>query len=546
MQSYNKHGLNPSVPDTELFDRISNNKAAIPEIQAYYQQLKEYIASKPSPNEDFYAALNHYTKVELLLDSLNSSVSNYTFFDASYSSELDRSAPEDVRDKTSSASPNTKARLEQTYYKDKTLTEIESELLAAATQRNFKLALTKVAAANSLPLEAIEIIAKDLLQEKGLNSQYDIDKSEYQRCIDEIRELELQISDPGEKLWKMQALAKKYKRSRRDLLETYCKSLIAQHLAEPIKLQDLKDKYGDRRQWILRGWIPKASLILLHAHGGTGKTLFVQYLMKLLTSGEDWQEYKVQGKNSILYIQTDTSPTNLIESLKQVGITNDCPIQYHTDWQIDYTAQLYHWIKASRPALVVIDSLASVNRFTTISENDTEYARPILYLGDMAREFGCSFLILHHSNSEGKSRGSKAIRAAVDEEWNLETVNPKDPSDPERLLTMQKSRSRMPMKYKLKFDDDSFAWNLLEPEDEDGNLTQNSGNRWLIVDYLTKHPGQLFCPASVADALNKPESTIRRELPGLYREGLVDRELNPNFRDGRGGGQPKHYYTIHL
>ena len=196
-------------------------------------------------------------------------------------------------------------------------------------------------------------------------------------------------------------------------------------------------------------------------------------------------------------------------------------------------------------AVVIIDSLASVNRFTTISENDTEYARPILYLGDIAREFGCSFLLIHHSNSEGKSRGTKAIRAAVDEEWNLETVNPKDPSDPERLLTMQKSRSRMPMKYKLKFDDDSFAWDLLEPEDSEGNLTQNSGTRWLIVDYLTKHPGQLCCHASIADALNKPESTIRRELPALYREGLIDREPNPDFCGGRIGGQSKHCYTIY-
>ena len=197
-------------------------------------------------------------------------------------------------------------------------------------------------------------------------------------------------------------------------------------------------------------------------------------------------------------------------------------------------------------AVVIIDSLASVNRFTTISENDTEYARPILYLGDIAREFGCSLLLIHHSNSEGKSRGTKAIRAAVDEEWNLEESNPKDPSDPERLLTMQKSRSRMPMKYKLKFDDENFAWDLLEPEDEEGNLTQNGGTRCLIVDYLTKHSGQMFGSIDLASNLSISEATVRKELPGLYREGLIDREPNPNFRKSPGGGEPKHFYTIYL
>lgn len=529
MQSYNNHGLNLPMPNRELYRQIGANQATTEEIKAYYENLQAYLAGDFQGDPNYTEILDHYFYVERIVDQLKAEVAPYT-----------------VEVEVSKNRPLNKERLEQSYYQDKTIIEIESEILAAATAKNFKLALTKVAAGNNLPFDAIEILAKNLLQDNGLTGQYDLDKTEYEHCIDEIRNLELQISDPGEKLWKMQALAKKYKRSRRDLIETYCKSLIAQQLSDPVKLQDLKDKYGDRRQWVLRGWIPKASLVLLHAHGGTGKTLFVQYLIKLLTSGQDWQEYKVQGKNSVLYIQTDTSPTNLIESLKQVGITNDCAIQYHTDWQIDYTAQLYRWIKASRPSVVIIDSLASVNRFTTISENDTEYARPILYLGDIAREFGCSFLLIHHSNSEGKSRGTKAIRAAVDEEWNLEAVNPKDPSDPERLLTMQKSRSRMPMKYKLKFDDDSFAWDLLEPEDSDGNLTQNSGTRWLIVDYLTKHSGQLCCPASIADALNKPESTIRRELPALYREGLIDRELNPNFQVGRSGGQPKHYYTIYL
>lgn len=524
-----------TVPNSELRGRLHGYQyTSTEEVSEYYQALKVYVKQGGTGCQpDLKRAIDDLHLVEVMLHSEGVDISQDQVESA-------------FKESTPSKATATSDRLNQTYNKEKTLKELEAEILEAATSKNFKLALTKVAAANNLYFDAVEAIAKSLLQDKGLNIQYDLEKTEYQRCINEIRDLELQVGDPGEKQWKMQELAKKYKRSRRDLIETYCKSLIAQQLPDPVNLKTLQDKYGDRRQWVLRGWIPKAALVLLHAHGGTGKTLFVQYLIKLLVYGQDWQEYKMQGRGKVLYIQTDTSPANLIESVKQVGIDNDCPIEYHINWQVDYTAQLYKWIEKSRPSLVVIDSLSSVNRFTTISENDTEYARPILYLGDIAREFGCSFLLIHHSNSDGNSRGSKAIRAAVDEEWKLEITNPKDPSDPERLLTMQKSRSRMPMKYKLKFDDDSFAWDLLEPEDEEGNLTQNGGTRYLIVDYLTKHSGQMFAAIDFAEKLGISEATIRKELPGLYREGLIDREPNPNFRKIAGGGQPKHFYTIYL
>lgn len=76
---------------------------------------------------------------------------------------------------------------------------------------------------------------------------------------------------------------------------------------------------------------------------------------------------------------------------------------------------LYKWIQQQRPALIIIDSLTSVNRYATVNENDSKYAQLILQLRDIAAEFNCSFVIIHHVNGAGEMRGTKAVRAAVDE-----------------------------------------------------------------------------------------------------------------------------------
>ncbi len=543
MKFYNNREGNSFVPNTELFERISKGIAAMPEIQAYYAQLKEYIASQPNPSEDFFEALDHYTRIETLLDSLSSSVTNYTLFDASYSSDKGRSAPNDVREKTGSTSD----RLEKTS-RLKSVHELEAEILAAATSKNPKLALTKVAADNGMYFDVLEAQAKALLQIKGLDNQFDLDKTEYTKLVESVRDLELNISDPGEKEFKLLKIAKQHKLALPQLQQIYFKSLIVQHLSDPIDDKELEKLYPGGQKWVMRGWIPEEAIILFHAHGGTGKTLFVQHLIKHIATGTDWGEYKVEKPGDVLYLQTDTAPKQLKEWLKQSDMLGrDLPIRYHLDWRVECIAQLYQWIKQQRPALVVIDSLASVNKDNTVEENHVNFAKPLLQMRDIAKELGTSFFLIHHSNAGNQVRGTKALRNAADAVWRLESVDPKSPENPKRILTMEKFRARMPLSYPLELNDNDFSWNLLEPEPEEGKPTPNSGARFLIVDYLTKHKGQPFCAQSLAvELVGISESTIRRELPGLYREGLIDREVNPNFRDGRGGKQPRHYYMINM
>lgn len=533
MQFYYKHN-NQSfpVPNTELRERMYNYRnTSVEELCDYYEALKTYIKQGEVQDPNYSTAVDHSIRVGEMLESAG----------------IKLDGAEDV-ELTPAESSARSERLEQTYYKEKTIKELEAEILVAATSKNFKLALTRVAAANNLYLDVVEAIAKSLLEDKGLSSQYDLDKSEYTKLVETVRDLELKIVDPGEKEFKLLKIAKEHKLALPQLQQIYYKSLIVQHLTDPIDDQELERLYPGGQKWVMRGWIPEEALILFHAQGGVGKTLFVQHLIKHIASGKDWAEYKVGRPGGILYLQTDTAPKQLKEWLKQSDmIGRDLPIKYHLDWRVECMAQLYQWIKKDRPALVVIDSLSSVNKDNTVEENHVNFAKPLLQMRDIAKELGTSFFLIHHSNSGNQARGTKALRNASDAVWRLEPQDPKHPENPKRILTMEKFRARMPLTYELELNDDDFSWELLEKEPEEGQEAQNTGARWLIVDHLHKNPGVRYCPQGLAHDINIKEATIRKELPGLYREGLIDREINPKFTNLRSrDGQPRHNYLIHL
>ncbi|PSB47295.1 hypothetical protein C7B80_10195 [Cyanosarcina cf. burmensis CCALA 770] len=535
MKYYNDSN-NFSVPDSTIFNSIRQGKSSLEQALSYYQALDKFVNTNYASNPQWQIALDQFWEVERILKHNNALSDGESLTD-----RPKESAPEPQQQESPETTRTNRSNLTRSY-QQKSAGEIKEEILAAATDKEPKLALTKVAAANSIPLSRVEALATTFLKDQGLESRYDLEKDDYKRCIAEIREIELK-EDPGEKEWKLLELARRHNRSKKEMLNVYYQSLLAQSLEDPISLDEFRKTTSPNMEWLLRGWIPEAALILLHGHGGLGKTLFVHHLIKHVVRGVDWGEYKAStGRNGVLYIQTDTPLKITDDMLKQAGLVEDnLPIVLHGSWKVEYISYLYRWIQQQRPALVIIDSLTSVNRSNTVSENDTTYAQPILLMKDMAAEFGCSFFIIHHSNGAGEVRGTKAIRAAVDAVWRLEAAS-KDESDPKRVLVMEKFRGRACGRYQMKFDDEDFTWDLLEPLDENGNSSQNSGARHAIVSHLSQHRGVRFCSEDLAHALDKPEATIRRELSSLVREGAIEKQRNPDYAPRLGNS--KFFYSL--
>jgi KaiC/GvpD/RAD55 family RecA-like ATPase len=353
----------------------------------------------------------------------------------------------------------------------------------------------------------------------------------YSQLISDIRDIELKIPNPGLRTFKLQDLAKKYNRSPRQLEDIYYKSLINEENEPLMDLNELAAKYGSSiREWFLHGFLPKRSTILLHAQGGVGKTRLAYNLFYHLATGTNWDGFPVTApKRRCLIVQTDESPSDMLQALEDRGINTSLDIRYKTRWVVDYMQQLQQEIETYKPEIVLIDSLTSVNRNSTFTENDTEYARPILMLRDLAQQYGCTILIVHHSNAEGGSRGSRAIFNSVSEVWSLKRVD-QQPGSLDRILSIEKSRSRCPANYRLQFNPEDKSWACLGKEGEEEN-NPNLTTKDLIVDYLTVRPGITFEAEELIQVVGGAADHIKRCAYQLAEDGVINRRrLNKRGR----------------
>ena len=65
----------------------------------------------------------------------------------------------------------------------------------------------------------------------------------------------------------------------------------------------------------------------------------------------------------------------------------------------------------------------------------------------------------------------------------------------------------------------------------------------LILNFLGQHCGERFGAEQLAQLLNIPYNSIRRLLPVMNRQELVQKERNPDFAT-RCKGEPKYYYCV--
>ena len=119
-------------------------------------------------------------------------------------------------------------------------------------------------------------------------------------------------------------------------------------------------------------------------------------------------------------------------------------------------AKLKEAIEKEQPKLVVIDSLTSCNRSSTVEEKNVEYGHSLYELRDIAMETGCAIIVLHHEKKNGEVRGTTAIKANVSEVWHLKHCDKL--SSTHRLLQVEKSRSGCIGTRQLQLDTYDLNW----------------------------------------------------------------------------------------
>jgi replicative DNA helicase len=352
----------------------------------------------------------------------------------------------------------------------------------------------------------------------------------FQRTIERVKAIEQTIVDPAYKEYCLMQLSRELGIPTRGLNNLYSKYLACRENESPMTIEKLRETYGSNvQEWFLHGFAPKGSVVLLHALGGTGKTRLIYDWIYHMVTGTPWNDFQVTAPSRrVLIVQTDESQSDLLGALDTRGFTSEMPVRIKTRWTADHMAALRKDIEEWKPEVILIDSLTSVNRNSMFSENDTEYARPVLELRDLAQEFGCLVYLIHHSNSEGGSRGTKAIVNSVSHVFTLK--RPEGNSDPrclDRLLIVEKSRSRAPAKYKLSYDPQNGSWDCEKSEPDTDKPTKDR-----IIKFLLEHAGIGYEPTEIANELGSSLDRVRSLLYELADHGEISRRRR--YRQGGG------------
>ena len=376
--------------------------------------------------------------------------------------------------------------------------------------------------------------ATDLANSPYLKEGADPQLTQYQKMLERVKGIELN-SDPGFREWLMQNLAKEYGRSARQLEDVYFKSLAATEVEPSMSFEELKEKYGDDcTEWFLHGLLPKGAVVLLHALGYTGKTRLFYDLLFSLVTGQPWADFQPTApQRRVLIIQADETPSDMLRAIQQRGLDDPSyPVRYKTKWLADHMDDLRREIEQWQPDLVMIDSLTAINRRSTFEENQTEYARPVFMLRDLAQEFGISILLTHHSNSEGKARGTKAVFNAVSEVWALSRLeNDKRLDSPARQLKLEKTRSRCPETYKIQYDPDTAKWifeGVMNFEGIAEDLMTEAERK--VFEFLTENKGIGFERIELCEHLEYSDSHLRRTIKPLVHRGLITQRKSKTSR----------------
>jgi RecA-family ATPase len=366
----------------------------------------------------------------------------------------------------------------------------------------------------------------------------------YSKTVDQVNDYEsamtqletiLSIDDVGYQMWELELLSKKTKIPSKKLIEIHTAKINGNSKFEPLDIQDFLECNPNERQWIIANYISESTTLVLYADGGVGKTLLAYDLVKSIATGKPWNGYRTQ-QGKTLVIQTDEPEIDTSERLNIAGFTElpRNPVKIESNWQFSQIRQLKEWIKQEKPIFVMIDSLTSANRYSTLEEKDAAYASVLYELRDIANEYKCSFLLLHHENKSGQSRGTTAIKNNVSEVWRLS----KDETllETQRILEVEKSRSGCSGKYQIELDIDNYSWKY---QGQIGQAEKSLKDK--LRGFLEDQPGNEFTVNELASQFEQNAETVRRNLENLRRKRLIDSK--EAYKTTNGGRQKvKVYY----
>ena len=385
-----------------------------------------------------------------------------------------------------------------------------------------------------------------------------------QELLDRAAELERTIEDPALLDQAKHELAAEAGRTREG--STAIDRLLDAHLTfkrnANYKAKDISELDNADFEYIIPGVLPKPWLLLVHADGGTGKSAMCQTLCKHVSQGKPFEVYGAMEdlpKGKCLWLNGDQGARIVRRQFEAIGV--DTGVDVVGEWDMSWYSRFKRIqgggideegvYKPGRYDLVVIDSLDGCNDSNPYEENRREYALPLKRLARRnGEDFGaCTIIVIHHNNKSGSFRGTSAIKAAVDETWNMTRLDNKQIAElgiplNSRLITVEKSRDDREGNQMLFTLLPDFTYRIgaaPEPRDVQVAMSPNQLMRG-VLDYMRK-TGEVVCLNDLVEHDQfggvMKRRALEHVLKRLYSHQLIERVDAPLRR---GKGRPPVFY----
>lgn len=185
-------------------------------------------------------------------------------------------------------------------------------------------------------------------------------------------------------------------------------------------------------RWLVKGWIPRDSLIMMHGPSGSGKSLVAMDMVARIASNlDDWQGHGVKH-GQVIYLAGEGHigmgarirawrEVNKVDTLDMWVSKAGCDLNSPEGYRLARDAILAIKNGNAKPAVIVVDTL---HRFMSGDENSAQDAGEMIKAcGGLMSEFGCSVMLIHHTgvaeSAQGRARGSSAWKGAMESEISI-------------------------------------------------------------------------------------------------------------------------------
>ena len=268
---------------------------------------------------------------------------------------------------------------------------------------------------------------------------------------------------------------------------------------------------GAPPDWIIKGVIPKAELVVIYGESGSGKSFFVTDFACAVARGETWRGHRV-AQGNVVYVAAEgaggmrnrmraySAQHDVNLSGMGFGVIADAP----NFMQVADIKDVIASIRTFGPtSLVVVDTFAQV--MAGGNENAGEdVGKALSHCRQIHKHTGATVVLIHHAGKDASkgARGWSGLRAAADAEIEVARC------DDDRVATITKMKDGMDgVEFNFKLETVTIAKDL---DDDD------------ITSCIVQHVEGGASRAAIAS----------RKKPNGDKEGASERLALRVFKDG--------------